>query len=255
MKIGVIIQARSQSSRLPRKIYLPFKNGKNSLQCILEGASKTIVPHNVVLAMPKEDEKEIKSKISMFDPFIDDRFDLFIGRGEQNDLVDRYHSVMRNLGLDICVRLTGDCPMHIATPEMIDDMLLQYIKCRESVFMGNNLLVSRVPYPCGVDIEIFDYSMICWAKINAKTPFDLEHCVPIMYGKNSPFKIVGYENIRPQKQVSTKISDFSLDTEDDYRLIWNLMENYDKFDDLNKAIENTDIEKFDKTNFSKNFRQ
>jgi len=257
MKIGIIMQARSQSRRFPRKIYAPFNNGKHSIQCILEGMKKTNIPHKIILAMPYEDKEEIENRIKSgeLENYIDDRFDLFIGNGDQSDLVDRYHKAMRKFSLDVCVRLTCDCPMHIATANIIDEMLFEYMTLKTNGFMGNNLLVAKAPAPCGIDVEIFSYDLMCWAKMYAKTPHELEHCVPIMYGPFSQFEIHGFENIRPHFMVSRRIADFSLDTLGDYELLKILMDNYDKYQDLNKAIENADIGGFDKTSDSKNFRQ
>jgi len=257
MSVGIIIQARSGSSRFPRKIYAPFNNGKNSIQCILEGTKKTIVPHKIVLAMPKDDQKEIEKRLAEgeFNEYIDNRFELFIGLGEEDDLVDRYYGAMRKFDIDVCMRITGDCPMHCATSGMMDDMLLKYLGERKSVFMGNDLLVSRVPYPCGIDMEVFNYEMMCWVKMHAKTDAELEHCVTTLYGTFSPFDLYGYENIRPQIQISTRISDFSLDTREDYELLKKLMNEYDKYQDINKAIESVSLSNIKKTNMSKNFRQ
>lgn len=250
------MQARSQSTRFPRKIYADL-NGKNSIQRILEGMKKTIVPHKIILAMPKEDVVEIEQRIQCgeLDSYIDDRFDLFIGDGDQNDLVDRYYKAMRKFDIDICARITCDCPMWCGASFLMDEMLMEYLKLGSSGFMGNNLVVSTNPYPCGVDNEIFTYEMICWTKIHAKSAFDLEHCVPLMYSSISPFQKHGFVNNAPHTMISTQIQDFSLDTPRDYDLLKIITNNYDKYNNINKAIESTDLSGFDKTNMSKNFRQ
>lgn len=257
MNVAVVLQCRSQSKRLPRKIYADLGNGKYSIQCILEGLKKTIVPNKIILAMPDDDRVEIEDRIAKgeLDNFIDDRFELFIADGDQNDVLNRYYLAMRKYGIDVCARITGDCPMHIGANKLMDEMLLEYLKLGLNGFYGNNLLVSELPFPCGVDIEIFDYKMLCWTKMNAKTDYEKEHVVPLMYSDLSPFSIRGHLNKRPNKMITNKIADFSLDTPEDLELIKKIMANYDKYGDLNKAIESTDISGFDKTNYSKNFRQ
>jgi spore coat polysaccharide biosynthesis protein SpsF len=255
--IGVVLQCRSQSKRLPRKIYADLGGGKYTIQRILEGMKKTVVPHKIILAMPKEDKDEIEQRIKSgeLDPYIDDRFELFIASGAQDDLVDRYHKVARKYDLDVIARITGDCPGWIGASKIMDEMLMEYLALGTNGFLGNNLLIARAPYPCGIDCEIFSYEMMCWAKMHATTAYDLEHCTPIMYSDISPFKIHPFDNCRPHTMITNKISDFSLDTTKDYQMLLKIMESFDKDQNLNKALENVDIGEFDKTNFSKNLRQ
>ena len=55
--IGVIIQARTWSSRYPRKIYEDL-SGITTLYRVLEGVTANHMPHTIILAMPNYDEKE-----------------------------------------------------------------------------------------------------------------------------------------------------------------------------------------------------
>jgi spore coat polysaccharide biosynthesis protein SpsF len=258
MKIGIVIQARSSSKRLPGKIFASL-NGRNSIQRILDGCKKTIYPHKIILAMPADDKAEIDRRIKdgELDAHIDERFELFIGGGDLNDLVDRYHKAARLHALDVIVRLTADCPMHEAYAFGLDEMIAEYLQQGATGFMGNNLLVSPTPFPCGIDAEIFNYEMLCWNKKHAKTQLELEHCVPLMYSDIGAriWGLVPFNNVRPHTMVSNRISDFSLDTPNDYQLLLKLTEAYDKYQDLNKALENVDLGEHDKSNMSKNFRQ
>lgn len=257
MNIGIVLQCRSQSKRLPRKIYAPFNSGKNSIQCILEGMKQTVVANKIILAMPKEDAKEITEKVYAGElaPYTDSRFDVFIGAGDQNNLVDRFYGAMQKHSLDIVVRLTGDCPMWIGGYKIIDEMLMEYLKTKQGGFMGNNLLVAANPYPNGIDAEVFDYELMCWTKLHAKTDYELEHCVPLMYSDLSPFPIRGFNNNKPHTMISKRISDFSMDTEADYGVIKHMMDLWDEYHDLNKVIENCKMEFLnDKTNMGKNFK-
>ena len=204
--------------------------------------------------MPEEDKVEIEKRIAAgeLESFVDDRFELFIG--DQNDVLDRYYKCARKFGIDTIVRITADCPMHQATSGLIDEMIAEYIKRGSNGFMGNNLLVSKVPYPCGVDVEIFSYPMLCWAKKHAQTDYNKEHVVPLFYSDLTPFPIYSFDNLRPHTQITTKVPDFSLDTPEDLEYLQRLTAKYDECKDPNKALENTEP-KHNKTNMSKNFRQ
>ena len=187
--IGIIIQARTSSTRLPGKIFKDL-NGRNAVQRILDGCKKTIFPNKIILAMPVDDKVEIERRIAIgeLEGHIDDRFALYIAECNLNNLLDRYYMAARKYGIDTIIRLTCDCPMHEAYSFGIDEMIADYLKYNKSIFMGNNLLVAKRPYPCGIDVEIFTYEMICWAKQHAEKPYELEHCVPLMYSDLSPFE-------------------------------------------------------------------
>jgi spore coat polysaccharide biosynthesis protein SpsF len=134
MNVGIVIQARTSSKRLPGKIFKDL-NGKHSIQRILEGCKKTIVPQKIVLAMPKEDELEIRKRIdnNELDGFVDDRFELFIADGDLNDVLDRYYKVARKFSLDAILRITADCPMHCGSYKIMDEMLMEYMEIKGEI--------------------------------------------------------------------------------------------------------------------------
>ena len=246
--IGIILQARSNSTRLPSKIFMDL-NGQYSIQRILSGCKKTICPNKIILAMPKEDKQEIERRLSCgeLSNCTDDRFELFIGDGDQNNLIDRFHGAARKFGLDIVIRLTADNPLYEGYSFGIDEMVSEYLHNGSTGFMGNNLTVATNPYPSGIDVEIFSYEMLCWAKLHVKTEYCLEHCAPSFYSGDSPFKIMPFNNNRPHTMISTKIPSFTMDTINDYNFLLALTENYDRTQDLNKAIETLKIQKMVET--------
>jgi spore coat polysaccharide biosynthesis protein SpsF len=179
---------------------------------------------------------------------------LFIGDGDQNDLVDRYYNAARRFGLDVFMRITGDCPAHCGTFKIMDEMFLHYLDIGAKGYMTNNLLACRSPYPNGIDLEMASYESLCYTKIYAHEKYELEHLFPFLYGPTQKYPIHSFENIKPHTMISTKIKDFSLDTRRDYEILQELMTKFDEYQDLNKAIENTEIAGFNKTNMSKNFK-
>ena len=236
--IGIICQARTRSNRFPSKIYEDL-NGKYTLQRVLEGATKSVVAHKNILAMPGYDEKEFNERYNRgeFNGIVDDRFETYFGDPE--NLIDRYYNAARKYGIDLIVRITADNPLISATA--IDEMLLEYKRNNYNGFMGNNLLVSSLPQSCGTDVEIFPFWMLCEAKLYATTDYQKEHCVPFMYDKARPYNIYGFENRRPNTMISTRVKDFSFDTEEDRQLLLKLTKIYDETGDLNKALETVEL--------------
>ena len=123
MTVGILLQARSGSTRLPGKIFMDL-NSRYSIQRILAGCKKTIIPNKIILCMPKEDRAEIEGRIARgeLDGCTDDRVSLFIGEGDSNDLIDRFYKAARKYNIDTVVRLTCDNPMLEGANDIIDDM-------------------------------------------------------------------------------------------------------------------------------------
>lgn len=241
--IGVIVQARSGSSRFPRKIYEDI-NGKHTLQRVLEGVSSAKLPHRVILAMPKYDEPEYWARqedpMKSVSPYTDNRYSVFFGSSD--DLVDRYFQAARKEGIDLVVRVTADCPL--IQGGIIDEMLFEYLKNGYNGFMGNNPLVSDVPYPDGTDVEIFPYWMLAETWQLTKDPHHREHVTPFMYRRGTGYKIHSFHNHRPNTMINTKFPDFSFDTPEDLMLIKAICENYDKHGNLDLAIKQTTLIKY-----------
>lgn len=231
--IGVIIQARTGSSRFPRKIYQDI-NGQYTLQRVLSGVSDSILPHRVILAMPEYDKEEFLERDGRGDflKVVDERFNVYFG--DPDDLVDRYFQAARKVGLGTIVRVTADCPM--IQGNIIDEMLCEYFREGYNGFMGNNALISSNPYPDGTDVEIFPYWMLAETWQLTKDPYFREHVTPYMYRRESRYNIYPFINNRPNTQISQKIKDFSFDTKEDYDMLLALTKEYDKHGDINKAI-------------------
>jgi spore coat polysaccharide biosynthesis protein SpsF len=231
--IGVIIQARTKSSRFPRKIYEDI-NGKITLYRVLEGVKKAQIPHKIILAMPKYDEQEFIGRYDSgeFNNAIDDRFALYFGSSD--DLVDRYFQAAREYGLDLIIRVTADCPL--VQGQIIDEMLTKYLKKEYNGYMACNELVSKNPLPDGCDVEIFPYWMLSETHQLTNDPIHREHVTPFMYRRGTEYNIYSFENKRPNTMISMHYPDFSFDTKEDLFIIKIIAYNYDKHEDLNRAI-------------------
>lgn len=237
--IGVIIQARTGSTRYPRKIYEDI-NGKSTLVRVLEGVMKAELPHKIILAMPEYDREEFfQINDSESKAFADERLGLYFGHPD--DLVERYFQAARTFNLDLIVRITADCPL--IQGEIIDEMLCEYLKNGYNGFMASNITISDVPYPDGTDVEIFPYWMLAETRQLTDDPHHREHVTPFMYRRGTGYKMHPFHNRRPNTMISMKFKDFSFDTQEDYRLLLALTKEYDKHGNLNDAINNTPFQK------------
>jgi spore coat polysaccharide biosynthesis protein SpsF len=241
--IGIIIQARTGSTRFARKIYEDI-NGKNTLQRVIEGTNKSELAHKIILAMPRYDEDEFRKRQNDPDSCIGSRF-ADVNRfetyfGDPDDLVDRYFNAARLHSVDLIVRVTADCPL--VQGKIIDEMLIEYLKKGYNGFMGCNELVSPLPYPDGVDVEIFPFWMLAETRQLTQDPVHREHVTPFMYRRGTEYNIHSFLNCRPNTMISMRFKDFSFDTPEDLTNIKHIVTEYDKHGDLDKAIKECKFE-------------
>jgi spore coat polysaccharide biosynthesis protein SpsF len=116
-RTGIIIQARTGSTRLPDKMVLPFYNEKGILEIVLnrliyqyEGKYK------IILATTENKKDDIITGIG-------EKLGISIFRGDENDVLQRFVYAANSFNLDNIIRVCADNPMlntsHIA--KLIED--------------------------------------------------------------------------------------------------------------------------------------
>lgn len=242
--IGTIIQARTGSTRFPRKIYEDM-HGKAEIQRVLEGVSQNKLPDRVILAMPEYDKPEFDRLMldGFFKECTDERFRVYFG--DADNLVLRYYNAARQNGLDIVVRVTADCPFGGV---LIDSMLTEYMQNKYNGYMSSTEAISKTPYQDGVDVEIFPMWLLEETASMAKTKYQLEHVTPYMYDGSSTCLRYPYDNCEPHTVIPNKFYNFSFDDDEDRRLIIELCKNYDMYDNNVTSISKL-IHAIEKTSF------
>jgi len=99
--LGIILQARTGSTRMPEKVILPFFQEKSILDLLLEKSKKAGVP--VVLATtinPSDD------RICL----LAEKHDIPVFRGSENDVLDRFIQAARQFGFSKIIRVCADNP-------------------------------------------------------------------------------------------------------------------------------------------------
>lgn len=172
--IGVIVQARMGSTRLPEKVMKQVL-GKPLLEYQLERllCAKTI--DTVILAtttLPADDVLERLSK----------KLGVPCFRGDENDVLDRYYGAAQKFGITTVVRITGDCP--VIDPEVVDTVVEHFQKETATYEYVSN--INPPTFPDGMDVEVFSFSALEDAWENARLASEREHVTP--YIRNNPKK-------------------------------------------------------------------
>lgn len=102
MKIGIIIQARLGSTRLPRKILREFYDGKTLIEIVVANLQKAGNVNIIVATSVNPDNDELES-------FLTER-GVSVYRGSEKDVLSRFIGAAEANGIDGIVRICSDNP-------------------------------------------------------------------------------------------------------------------------------------------------
>lgn len=203
--IGAIIQARTSSSRLPRKVLreLPYGSGITVLQQVIRRTKRAKNIDQIIVAttIDKEDVAIVE---------IAEEENVLWFRGSLENVLERYFLVAQKHSMDHLVRITSDCPC--IDPEIVDIVIERHLQ-KKADYTSNAVIRS---YPDGFDVEVITFEALISAYQNAKTKFDQEHVTSFVQNAPHRFKLVHVQ--APQELVAPRRR-VTLDTEEDYALL------------------------------------
>jgi spore coat polysaccharide biosynthesis protein SpsF len=209
--IAIVVQARLGSQRLPLKSLLPLGDG-TVLEQVLKRCRQSKLADQVILTSPDQELLLKAVKLGC---------GIHRHEGPRNCLTE-YFTVARNIKADTIVRVTGDCPC--IDPELIDNCIDLYKQTGADYLYG---------LPDGLDVEVFNAQALFDAHRKARTPEEREHVTVFIRNKPHKYKCLYVSFIKLQTKLS-------IDTKDDYDavcMLWDMMPENFRFNDLLKVID------------------
>ena len=205
MKIGVIVQARTSSTRLPGKVLkeLPSGSGITVLEHAINRVKQSSKINKVVVATTKDKADSAIVKIAK-----NTKVGCF--KGSRDDVLSRYYFAAAKDRFDVVVRITSDCPC--VDPKIIDSAIKTHLK-EKSDYTSNTVKRS---YPHGLDVEVFNFNVLEDAHKRAKTKYDREHVTSYIYKNKNKFKIT---HIKAPSKLNAPDVRITLDTKADHMLL------------------------------------
>lgn len=194
---GIIIQARTGSTRLPGKI-LKKINDRMLLEHIIDRLQELKSRAVVVIAtsiLPGDDVVEDFCKEK----------GVLCFRGSESNVLSRYYECAKEQGFTDIVRLTADNPF--VDVEEVDRLIAYHKEC------GNDFTESFSVLPMGVGAEIFSFAALSEDMQKASMPHHFEHVDEYILENMDKFKTgtltVAPEKNRPEVRLT-------VDTKEDY---------------------------------------
>ena len=201
-RIGVIVESRSNSKRLPNKILLKVAN-ETLLEHLIAKLKLIKDKPRVIIATTNNisDDKICKiarkKKVSFF-------------RGSENNVMKRVIDAALKFKLTDIIQITSDCPLIDVN---LVDQFLEIYKSHEISFLSNCVKRS---YPDGMDIRITNLKDLIKSSKMTKKKFDYEHVTTHIQRNPKIFKNI---NILAPTNLYYPNLGLTLDEINDYILI------------------------------------
>lgn len=210
-KVVIAIQARSNSTRFPQKIYQLIGRkmviahvvdaAKSAKVYIERSTHKVKIKCDVAIVFPKGDQQIISSCRSICQNLIESPTD------DENNVLARYLKAMDDLKADFVVRITSDCPL------ILDFVISKHINAaviNDLDYVSNVFEDFRFSFD-GLDVEVISRRAMEWLRENAKDKSDLEHVTTLLRKKMPPEFTYGFVT----HKLDSSGMKLSLDTQDD----------------------------------------
>jgi spore coat polysaccharide biosynthesis protein SpsF len=166
------VEARMTSSRLPGKVLLPA-GGRPLLEILVERLQRAPGLDGVVIATTTNETDEPIVALGK-------RLGVGVFRGSEHDVLGRVCGALRASGADVCVEITGDCPL--IDPEIVGEALAEFLRTRADHPYVSNSDPHRA-VPAGLDVQVFFASALFQLDATTGDPEDREH---VSYGFYRP---------------------------------------------------------------------
>tara|TARA_B110000259_G_scaffold174756_1_gene209403 strand:- start:2419 stop:3129 length:711 start_codon:yes stop_codon:yes gene_type:complete len=201
MKIfHILIQARLDSRRLPRKV-LKKMDETTILKCLIDRLKALKVKNKVVILVPND-----KKNVYLYNYV--KSLGVTVFKGSNKNVLDRYYKAAKYFSADSIIRITSDCPF--IDLSILTNMMKNF-KRKDCDYYSN---IHPRTFPKGLDVEIFKFKALEKAWINAKSNYEKEHVTPFIVN-HKKFKHQNYKN---KINLNNKIR-ITLDTKKDLFVI------------------------------------
>jgi spore coat polysaccharide biosynthesis protein SpsF len=216
VKVLVVVQARTGSTRLPGKVLLPVA-GAPVLLRMLERVRAARTPTEVVVATTTDAADQPVRDLAR-------QAGVRCINGHPTDLLDRHYQAARECGLspaagarrgggDVVVKIPSDCPL--IDPAVIDRVIGCYLERPDRYDFVSNLHPST--YPDGNDVEVMPMALLATAWGEATRPHEREHTTPFIWDQPQRFRL---GNVQWETGRDLSMSHrFTIDYPEDYAFV------------------------------------
>ncbi len=238
MKIVAIVEARMTSSRLPGKVLLEVLEVP-MLGRLIDRLKRVSLIHEIVIATTTNSEDDKICNLAS-------AYGVHYYRGSEYDVMSRVLEAGLEVGADVIVEITGDCP--IIDTEIIKDVIQHFLNGSYDYVSNSNIR----SYPDGMDVQVFSMKALTDSFNSTTDELHREHVTLHIRQNPEKYRLL---DISAETDFYFPELGLTLDTIEDFRLIekiinylepqdfyfglreiLNLLETFPEMKDLNKHV-------------------
>jgi spore coat polysaccharide biosynthesis protein SpsF len=178
------VQARTGSTRLPGKVLEPLA-GVPAVQRVLERVARTHGLQGVALVTSDTPADEPLRRLGA-------ELGVPVVAGSHEDVLDRFQLAATQLGADVILRVTADCPL--VDPSVLGELLALFAGTPGLDYAGiaTGAMAAQpglCRYPDGLDGEILSADTLALTWREARDPYEREHVTPFIWRKPERFSL------------------------------------------------------------------
>ncbi len=200
-RVVAIVQARTGSSRLPRKV-LEDIGGAPMLARVMDRLGRARTLDALVVATTVEPLDDVLADLAAERGWA-------CHRGPVEDVLARYHQAAVAHGADVVVRVCSDCPL--IDPAIVDRVVATLLADPALAYVSNNTPART--YPIGLDVEAFTFAALDSAHREDERPELREHVTPFIKRDPARFPAAGVAATGPDRSELRWTVDVDVDLE------------------------------------------
>ena len=210
MTVGIIVQSRTGSSRLPAKVMMKADDEFLMIDYVINQLNHSKLHDKIVIATT-----DLKRDDVISDHVTSRNIPCF--RGDEKNVLERHYQCAKKYDFSTIVRIPSDKPL--IDPTIVDSVIEKFQSNSYDYISNFSVDVNDdhrfIPsYPSGTEVEIFSFTALEAAWKNATSENDKEHVTPYIYSHPEKFNIF---ILKSQKNLSQ--FRWALDYENDLKLI------------------------------------
>lgn len=218
MKIGIIIQARKGSTRLPSKVVMPFYEGDSVLKIILDKIALFYPKKQIILATTTSviDDEVVA---------VGEQVGVNVFRGSEDNVLKRFIDVIDQYELDGVIRVCADNPF-LDVESFTDFLKWESISHADYISYGISTSHPTIKTHFGFWAEYVRASALQKASTLTNEKLYIEHVTNFIYGNPNLFQV----EIHPLPNSWSEEKDirFTLDTPEDFELLQSIYTQFKK---------------------------
>lgn len=212
MSTLAIIQARTGSQRLPKKVLKKLSNTP-MIEWVIKRVKKAKKIKSILLATTKNKKDDVLEKIAL-------KNKIKIFRGNEKDVLNRFYEAAKPQKVNFILRICADNPF--IDPEQID-FLIKKFKNKNFDYACNHQNRLNSKYADGFGAEIFTFDLLKKMNTFVTKKKQREHVTKYIWDNMKKFKIL---SIEAPPELSYPYLKFDVNTSTDYLSINNFVKKY-----------------------------